>query len=244
MGVSGSTKQSERNSLLLKLIKIFAVNSESLEFTNFGGLDILYLISFVVNFLSDLSSLLEIIKSLLFLDGIVFSDLATDFVRVLHKSVFLLLLDLSLLVFNLLLFLDLIHVVLALNSGLLSKTRLLLWELFLSGNLKIGLDSLSLLGLESFPLPGLSLTFLECSLSSKSINLSLSISSFFLKFSKPLDFLFLLVLDSGGFELSIVFLLILGPLIFNDGHLVVFLLLSTLLLLNKGLRVSLSSLLH
>jgi hypothetical protein len=53
-------------------------------------------------------------------------------------------------------------------------------ELDLSGNLKVSLDSLFLLVLESFSFSGLSLAFFESSLGSQGVDLSLSISSFFL----------------------------------------------------------------
>jgi len=180
-------------------------------------LDVLYLVSLVVNFLSDFSSLFKIIKSILLLDLLVIGDLTSNFLGVLYQGIFLLLFDLSLLLFNLLLLLDLIHVVFSFDSCLLSKAQLLLAELFLSSYLEVGLDSHSLLSFQSFPLSGLSLAFLESSLSTKSVNLSLSISGLFLKLSKSLNFLLFFLLDSGGLTLSLVFLFVSSSLVLNDG---------------------------
>jgi len=85
---------------------------------------------------------------------------------VIDKGVLLLLFDPLFLGFNLLLLLDLVHVIFSLNSGLLSKRRLLLGELGLSCDLEISQDSLLFLVLESLPLSSLSLTLLESSLGS------------------------------------------------------------------------------
>ena len=71
-------------------------------------------------------------------------NLASDFLGVVDKSLLLLFFDLPFLLFNLLLLLDLIHVVFSLNSGLISKVCLLLRELSLSSDFEIGLDSFSL----------------------------------------------------------------------------------------------------
>lgn len=161
-----------------------------------------------------------------------------------NKSLALILLNLALLLFNLLLFLNLAHVVLTLNTSLLSQVDLLLLELSLSSLLKICSDSLSLLMLELFSKTCLSFTFFECTLSSQSINFSLSIGGFLLKLSELLDLTLFLILESLSLKLSFMLLLVLGLLVCNDLHLLVLLLLCTLLFFNKSLSVGLSSLFH
>ena len=145
---------------------------------------------------------------------------------------------------NLFLLLDLVHVVLSFNSGLLCERRLLLSKLLLSGKLEIGLDALSLLLLESFAFSGLSLTLLESSLCSEGIDFGLSIGSFLLELSESLDFSFFLFLYSLGLELSFVLLLVSGSLVGKNGLLLLFLLSSSSFLLNESLSIGLSSLLH
>mgnify|MGYP000212233349 CR=1 FL=1 len=161
-----------------------------------------------------------------------------------HEGRFLLLLNFSFLLLDLLLLLDLKHVILTLDSCLLSEGLLLLGELFLSSDLEVSLDPLPLLVFESFSLPGLSLTLLEGSLGAKSIDLSLSISGFLLELSKSLDLPLFLVLDSLGLKLSLVLLLISCLLVSNNLHLLVLLLLGALFLLDQGLSIGLGSLLH
>ena len=140
-------------------------------------------------------------------------------------------LDFTFLGFNLFLFLDLTHVVLTFNTSLLSQIYLLLIELSLSGLLKIGGNTLSLFMLKLLTKTSLSLTLLKGTFGSKSVNFSLSIGSLLLKFSELLDLTFLLILESLGFKLSFVLLLVLSTLIGDYGLLLVFFLLSTFLLL-------------
>lgn len=159
--------------------------------------------------------------------------MSSNFYRVVHEGGFLLLLNLSLLLFDLLLLLDLDHVVLSLDSSLLSQGLLFLGELNLSGHLEIGCDSLSLLVLKSFSFSSLSFSLFEGSLGSKSINFGLSVGSFLLEFSKSLDFSLLLVLDSLGLELCFVLLLVLGFLVRNDCIFFVLCFLRSLVLLDE-----------
>ena len=207
---------SEGDRFLLKLVEVLVVYAQVFELSNLGGLYVLDLLSLVTDFFSDLSSLLKIIESILFFDALVGRDLGSDFLGMFNERILLLFFNLSFLLLDLLLLLNLIHVIFPLDSGLFGETGLFFRELLLSGNLKISLDSLSLLVLESFTLSGLSFSFLESSLGAKSIDLSLSISSFFLELSKSLNFLFFFILDSGGLKLSFVLLLVLGSLILND----------------------------
>ena len=161
-----------------------------------------------------------------------------------HQSILLLLLDLALLLLNLFLLLNLEHVVLSLDSSLLSQRVLLFGELLLSGNLKVSLDPHPLLVLESFSLPGLSLTLLEGSLGSECVNFGLSISCLLLELSESLDLSLLLVLDPLGLQLGFILLLVSSLLVSDDLILLIFLLLGSLLLLDQGLSIGLSSLLH
>ena len=235
---------SEGDRFLLELVEVLVVYAQVFKLTNLGGLYVLDLLSLVTDFFSDLSSLLKIIESILFFDTFVGGDLGSDFLGMFNEGILLLFFNLSFLLLDLLLLLDLIHVIFPLDSGLFGETGLLFRELLLSGNLKISLDSLSLLVLESFTFSGLSLSFLESSLGPKSINLSLSISSFFLELSKSLNFLFFFILNSSGLKLSFVLLLVLGSLILDDLLLVIFFLTSSLLLLDEGLGISLGCLFH
>lgn len=235
---------SEGDRFLLELVEVLVVYAQVFKLTNLGGLYVLDLLSLVTDFFSDLSSLLKIIESILFFDTFVGGDLGSDFLGMFNEGILLLFFNLSFLLLDLLLLLDLIHVIFPLDSGLFGETGLLFRELLLSGNLKISLNSLSLLVLESFTFSGLSLSFLESSLGPKSINLSLSISSFFLELSKSLNFLFFFILNSSGLKLSFVLLLVLGSLILDDLLLVIFFLTSSLLLLDERLGISLGSLFH
>jgi len=235
---------SEGDRFLLKLVEVLVVYAQVFELSDLGGLYVLDLLSLVTDFFSDLSSLLKIIESILFFDTFVGRDLGSDFLGMFNEGILLLFFNLSFLLLDLLLLLNLIHVIFPLDSGLFGETGLFFSELLLSGNLKISLDSLSLLVLESFTLSGLSFSFLESSLGPKSIDLSLSISSFFLELSKSLNFLFFFILDSGGLKLSFVLLLVLGSLILNDLLFMILFLSSSLLLLDQGLSISLGSLFH
>ena len=235
---------SEGNCFLLQVVEIFVINADNFELIELSCLYVLDFGPLIFNFFSNFSTLFKIIKSILLFDVLVGGDLSSDFDGVINESVLLLLFNLSLLLFNLLLLLDLEHVVLSLNSSLLSEGALLLLELHLSGNLKVSLDSLSLLMLESFSLPSLSFTFLESSLGSQGIDLGLSIGSLFLELSQSLDFFLLLILDSLSFELSLVLFLVSSLLVSNNFLFLVLLLLGSLFFFNQRLGVGFSSLLH
>ena len=235
---------SEGDRFLLELVEILVVYAQVFKLTNLGGLYVLDLLSLVTDFFSDLSSLLKIIESILLFDTFVGGDLGSDFLGMFNEGILLLFFNLSFLLLDLLLFLNLVHVIFPLDSGLFGETGLFFRELPLSGNLKISLNPHSLLVLESFTFSGLSFAFLESSLGPKSIDLSLSISSFFLELSKSLDFLFFFILNSSGLKLSFVLLLVLGSLILNDLIFMVLFLTRSLLLLDKGLSISLGSLFH
>ena len=167
----------------MQFIKIFVVYAQLLEFINFSGLNVSNLLSFILNFLSNFSTLLQVVQSILLLLGFVGADLGSDFHRVVDKGILLLLFDQSFLSFNLFLLLNLGHVVLSLDSSLLCKTGLFLIELDLSSNLKVSLDSLSLLVLESFSFSGLSLALFESSLGPQGVDLSLSVGRLLLQLS-------------------------------------------------------------
>jgi hypothetical protein len=128
---------SEGNGLLLEIIKIFVINSDNFKLVELGSLYVLDFSPLIFNFFSDFSSLLQIVESILLFDILVCRDLGPNFYRVVHEGILLLLLDLSLLGFDLLLLLDLEHVVLSLDSSLLGQRTLFLRELNLSGDFEI-----------------------------------------------------------------------------------------------------------
>lgn len=161
-----------------------------------------------------------------------------------YKGVALFFLNFLFLSFDLLLFLDLVHVVFALNTGLFGKSRLLFSKLAVSCNFEVGLDSLSLDLLESFSFSGLSITLFESSLGSEGVDFSLSISSLFLELSQALDLTLLLLLDSLLLKLGLVLSLVACLLISYDLLLLFLLLSDSLFLLESSLSVSFSSLAH
>lgn len=161
-----------------------------------------------------------------------------------NQSLLSILLNLSLLEFYLLLFLDLMHVVLSLNSSLFSQSRGFLLELLLSSFLKISLNSLSLGLLKLFSFSCLSLTLLEGSLSSKSINFSLSISSLLLQFSQSLNFTLFLFSLPLCLLLCLEFLLILDSLMLSNLCIMILLLLNSFLFFKKSLSIGFSGLSH
>ena len=163
---------------------------------------------------------------------------------VIDEGLLSVLLDLSLLQLDLLLLLNLVHVVFSLDASLLSQSRGLLLELLLSSFLEISLDALSLGLLELFSFSGLSLALLEGSLSSESINFSLSVSSFFLELSETLDFSFFLLSDSLSFLLLFEFLLVLEALVLSNSVVLVLLFLLTFLFFKESLSIGLCSLFH
>ena len=223
---------SEGNCFLLQVVEIFVINADNFELIELGSLYVLDFGPLIFNFFSNFSTLFEIVKSFLLFEILVGGDLSSNFDGVIDESVLLLLFNLSFLLFDLLLLLDLEHVVLSFNSSLLSERALFFLELHLSGNLKISLNSLSLCMLESFSLPSLSFTFLESSLGSQGIDLSLSISSLLLEFSKSLDFSLLFVLDSLSFELSFILLLVSSFLVSDDFLFLILLFLGSLFFFN------------
>jgi len=136
------------------------------------------------------------------------------------------------------------HVIFSFNSCLFSQSRCFFLELFLSSDLHIGLNSLSLCCLELFSFSGISLTFLECSLGSQSINFSLSISSLLLKFSKSLNFALFFFSKSLSFLLSFEFFLIFISLMLSDLIVLALFLLFSSSFFHERLSIGFSCLLH
>lgn len=161
-----------------------------------------------------------------------------------NESLFSVLLNLSFLELNLLLFLDLVHIVFSLDSSLLSQGSGFLLELLLSCFLQVSLDPLSLSLLQLFSFSGISLALFKGSLCPKSIDFSLSISSLFLEFSESLDFTLFFFSQSLSFLLLLELSLVLFPLVFGNRCILVLFFLSSPLFLDKGLCICLSSLLH
>lgn len=207
-------------------------------------MDSLDFVSLVVDFLPYFSAFFQEVQSVLFFDIFIVGNLASNLVRVVNECLLSVLLDLSLLEFHLLLFLDLVHVVLSLDSGLLSEGRSFLLELLLSSLLEIGLNALSLGLLQLFSFSGVSFALFEGSLGPESINLSLSISSLLLKLPKSLDLSFLLLSHSLGLLLLFELKLVLFPLMIGNSCVLVLLLLDSFLFLDECLGVRLSRLFH
>lgn len=242
--LGASASRSEGDGLLVELVEVLVVYADVLELLYFGLLDALDLFSLHVDFLSDLSTLLQEVKSVLLFDVLVGRNLIPDLVGVIDEGLLSVLLDLSLLQLDLLLLLNLVHVVLSLNASLLSQGRGLLLELLLSGLLEISLDALSLGLLKLFSFSGLSLALLKGSLGPKSIDFSLSIRSLFLELSETLDFSFFLFSDSLGFLLLFEFLLVLEALVLSNSCVLVLLFLLTFLFFKQSLSIGLGSLFH
>lgn len=175
--------QSEWHGLFVKLVEIFIVYADVLQFLYFGLLDVLDLVSLHVDFLSHFSAFLQVVQSILLLDIFVISNLTSDLVRMFNERLFSIFFDFPFLQLDLFLFLDLVHVVFSLDASLLGQGRGFFLELFLSCFFKIGLDSLPLGLFKLFSFSRLSLTLLKGSLCSQSVDFSLSVSSLFLEFS-------------------------------------------------------------
>lgn len=117
---------SEGNGLLLEVVEVLIVDADNLELVKLSCLYVLDFGPLIFNFFSNLSTLFKVIESVLLFDILVGGDLSSNFYRVVDKGTLLLFLDLALLLLDLLLFLDLEHVVLSFDSGLLSEGALLL----------------------------------------------------------------------------------------------------------------------
>ena len=239
-----SVALSEGHRLLVEFVEILVVYARILELLNFGSLNVLYLFSLHIDFLSDFSAFFQVVQSILFLVIFVGRNLPSNLVGVLDESLLSVLFDLSLLELYLLLLLDLMHVVLSLDSGLLGEGGGLLLELLLPGLLEVGLDALSLRLLQLFSFSSLSLSFLEGSLCSEGINLSLPVGSLLLKLPKSLDFPLLFLSQSLRLLLLLEFSLVLSSLMLNNLLIQVFFFLSSFLLLKKSLGIGLGSLSH
>ena len=96
-----------------------------------------------------------------------------------------------------------------LSGYLVLKIVFSLFELNFSSNFHFSQQSSSLFILKHFSLSSVSLAFFECSLGSKSVNISLSISGFLLQFTELLDFSFLLFTHHSCFFLSFILSLLL-----------------------------------
>ena len=106
----------------MELVEVLVVYAQVFKLSNLCGLYVLDLLSLVTDFFSDLSSLLKIIESILFFESFVGGNLGPDFLGMFNEGIFLLFFNLSFLLLDLLLLLDLIHVIFPLNSGLFGET--------------------------------------------------------------------------------------------------------------------------
>jgi len=175
---------------------------------------------------------------------IVSGNLTSDLAGVFDEGLLSIFFDLPFLQLDLLLLLDLVHVVFSLYTSLLGKGGCLLRELLLSSLFEISLDSLPLGLFKLFSFSGLSLALLKGSLGPQSINLGLSVSSLFLELSQTLDFPLFFFSNSLGFLLLFIFSLVLFALMVGNLIFVVLFFSSTFLLLEESLSVSLSRLSH
>lgn len=175
---------------------------------------------------------------------IVSGNLTSDLAGVFDEGLLSIFFDLPFLQLDLLLLLDLMHVVFSLYTSLLCKGGCLFRELLLSSLFEVSLDSLPLGLFKLFSFSGLSLALLKGSLGSQSINLGLSVSSLFLELTQTLDFPLFFFSNSLGFLLLLIFRLVLFALMVGNLILVVLFFSSTFLLLEESLSVSLSRLSH
>ena len=136
------------------------------------------------------------------------------------------------------------HVVLSFDSCLFSQSSSFFLELFLSSNLHIGLNSLSLGCFELFSFSGHSFTLLKSSLGSESIDLSLSIGSLFLELSESLDFTLLFFLHALSFLLGLEFSLVFCALVLGDFIILVLFFLGSSLFFDESLGIGFGCLLH
>ena len=242
--MDGTTARSEGHGLLVELVQVFIVYPNILQLIYFGLLDILDLVSLHINFLSDLSTFFQVVESILLLNIFVCRNLTSDLSSVFDESMFSVFLDLPFLQLDLLLLLDLVHVVFSLYTCLFGKGGGLFRELLLSSLFEVSLDSLPLGLFKLFSFSGLSLALFEGSLGSQSINLSLSVSGLFLEFSQTLDLPLFFFSYSLGLLLFLIFSLVLFTLMHSNSIILVLLLCGTFLFLKESLSIGFSRLLH
>ena len=217
------THGSEGDSLLVEFVEILVVYADVLKLLYFGLLNSLDFFSLHVDFFSNFSAFLQEVKSILLFDIFVGSNLSPDLIRVINECLLSILFDFSLLQLDLLLLLNLVHVVLSFYSSLLGQGRGFLLELLLSCLLEVSLDTLSLGLFKLFSFSSLSFSLFEGSLCSQSIDFSLSIGSFLLELSKSLDLSFFFFSDSLGLLLFFEFLLVFKALVLCNSCILVLL---------------------
>jgi hypothetical protein len=187
---------SEGDLLLCEFSRVLLGDIHGAEFSQFPLFNGFNLSTFLVDLLADFSAFFEVVKAVLLGLLVISLDLGAELVGVLLQYFLLFLLNVSLLLLNLLLFLDYAKELITLLLSLFREALLSFKELPLSGILKVSEDLLFVLEIASLLIASLPFTLLEGSLSSKSINLSLTVSSFFLKLSQASDFALLLFLDT------------------------------------------------
>lgn len=129
-------------------------------------LNTLNLESVVFQFLSDFLALLQVVKSVLLLNGRVLRNLGAHHVGVVSQMLLALLLQVALSLLVCLLALDDAQEVVSLCLGLSSEGGLTLIELALTGNFELVGLALHLLLLSDLLATGLALALLECTLGS------------------------------------------------------------------------------
>jgi len=163
-------------------------------------LDSFNLETVVLELLSDLLALLEVIESVLLLDVVVLRNLSTHNIGVVSQLVLALLFQFAFLLLVFLLAVNDAEEIVTLGLGLGGESVLTLVEPSLAGNLKISSLILHAHLISDLLLAALAFTLFEGALSTESINLRLSISSFFLHLTETSNLLLLLFLNAAFLE--------------------------------------------
>jgi len=181
------------NLLLRQVSLVLVVDSQFLQALELSVLDAFNLDTLVLELLSDLAALLEVVKSALLLDFVVLSNLVPDSSCVILEGALSLLLNSLLVLLVSFLSVDDFEEGVALSLGLLGVHDFLLHELFLAGLFELSSQHLLSQGLVLFILSGLSFTFFISTFGSQSIDFTLSVRCFLLEFTEALNLLLLLV---------------------------------------------------
>jgi len=213
---------------------VFLLDTQILDTTKLLLLDALNLESVVLELLSHLLALFQVVKAVLLVHAGVLSDLGANNVSVVSQLMLLLGFHLTFLLLVFLLTLNDAQEVVTLSLGLVGKGTFALHELLLAGNLElVGLsDHLLLLG--NLLAARTALTLFEGALGTESVDLRLSVGGLLLHLSESCDFLLLLLLEAALLKSQSDLALDLILVVTDDLLLFVKLALSQLGLLGKG----------
>jgi hypothetical protein len=203
---NSSIKHCSHNLFLSKFILVFLLDTEILNAIQLLLLDALNLESVVLQLLSHLLALLEVVEAVLLVNGGVLCDLGAHDVGVVAKLSLLLGLHLAFLLLVFLLALNNAQEVVALGLSLVGEGAFAFHELLLAGDFECVSLLACFLLLGDLLLSALALTLFEGTLGAESIDLRLSVGGLLLHLSEAGDFLFLFFLETaflkGQFDLA------------------------------------------